>query len=132
MTRRVPVEPTLYDADGSAAPVLHGRRCASCGHAFFPPQGYGCEACGALPELLAPEEMPGAGTLVASVDVRSHPLAPFTVGIIALDAGPAIRAVIETQGATLTPGTRMRATLVATDGRDGSEVSELRFVAADS
>ncbi len=132
MTRRISAEPTLYDADEGAPATLHGRRCSACGRAFFPPQDYGCEACGAPAELLLREEMPGAGTLVASAAVTRHPLAPFTVGIVVLDAGPAIRALMEASDRTLLPGTRVRANLVATGESGGDEVLELRFVASEA
>ena len=125
MTERVAAEPTLYSAEGSVA--LHGRRCTACGHVCFPPQAYGCEACGAGPQSLASQDLPACGTLVASVAVLRHPLAPFTVGTVLLDSGPAVRAVIEAPGSDLLPGTRMRGVLVATGASAGATVVELWF-----
>lgn len=133
MTSRASAEPTLYDADTPGTPTLHGRRCSACGHIFFPPQDYGCEACGATPEHLAVEDLAGIGTLIASAAVLRHPLAPFAVGTVILDAGPPVRAVIETPGTRLLPGTRVHASLVPSGhDDDGVEVVELRFAAGDA
>ncbi len=131
----IPAEPTLYDAPAGGAEVLadlHGRRCAACGHVFFPPQDYGCEACGAAGDRLAPQDLPGRGALVASARVHQHPLAPFTVGTVLLDAGPAVTALIDAPPGGLAPGARVRARLVRSDERDGREVMELRFAAEES
>ena len=131
MTSRISAEPTLYDADTEGTPTLHARRCTACGHTFFPPQDYGCESCGAAPEHLAPTDLPTTGTLIASATVLRHPLAPFTVGTVALDSGPAVRAVVEVPDGGLSPGTRMGAILVATGTRDDGDTVELRFTPAD-
>lgn len=128
MNERVAAEPSLHDADDRATvPALHGRRCFACGHAFFPPQDYGCEACGAGPECLEIEDLAASAILIASAAVLRHPLAPFTIGTVVLDAGPAVRAVVEHPGGGLLPGTRMRGVLVATGENEGATVVELRF-----
>ena len=132
---RIPAEPSLYDAPATgeqALPALRGRRCTACGHVFFPPQDYGCEACGAAGDRLAPQDLPGRGALVASARVHQHPLAPFTVGTVLLDAGPAVTALIDAPPDGLAPGARVRARLVRSDERDGCEVMELRFAAEES
>lgn len=125
MGERVAAEPTLYSAEASVA--LHGRRCSACGHVFFPPQDYGCEACGAGPEHLEIEDISASGNLIASAAVLRHPLAPFTLGTVVLDSGPAVRVVVEGPGLGLLPGTRMRGALVATGENEGTTVVELRF-----
>lgn len=126
MPERLSAEPTLHDASGNP-PSLHGRRCTACGRAFFPPQDYGCEACGADPEHLADEELPGTGTLVASVEVPHRPGSSLRVATIVLDAGPAIRATLDAAPG-ITPGARVRSILVPSGTRDGREVVELHFV----
>lgn len=134
MTERISAELSLHGtgAAGSAPPLLHGRRCTACGHVFFPPQSYGCEACGAPPECLAAEELAGVGTLVASVEVLRHPLAPFTVGTVTLDAGPTVPAVVESPEGPLVPGTRMRAILFVAGDEAGHDVVDLRFAREDA
>lgn len=131
MRQRVAAEPTLYDADAVDAPPLHGRRCTACDEVFFPPQDYGCESCGAGPGRLVAEDLPGTGRLVASVEVPRPPLAPVRVATIVLDCGPALRAVLDVPAGGVAPGVRVRSTLVPVGERDGREIVELHFVAAE-
>ena len=81
--------------DGSVE--LNGVRCDDCGAVAFPSQSYGCEACGAHGARLAPAQLSASGRLRNWATVRRHhrpwPSAPFIVGTVILDAGPAIRAV---------------------------------------
>jgi len=128
----VAAEPTLYDADGAAVPTLHGRHCTVCGHTFFPPQDYGCESCGAAPEHLAAEDLPGIGTLVASAMVLRHPRAPFTIGTVLLDSGPAARAVIETPEGPVPNGARVHSVLVPAEAHAGVETVELHFASEEA
>lgn len=129
MPERLSAEPTLHDAYGDP-PSLHGRRCTQCGRAFFPPQDYGCEACGAGPENLTAEELPGTGTLVASAAVPRDHARSFRVGTIVLDAGPAIRALLDAPPG-IVPGARVCSSLVPSGMRDGREVVELHFVPSE-
>ena len=128
MPERISAEPTLHDASGDV-PALHGRRCIGCGRPFFPPQDYGCEACGAGPGSLVAEDLPGTGTLVASVEVPRRGATSFRVATIVLDSGPAIRAMLDAPRG-VKPGTKVRSTLVRSGERDGNEVVELHFVPA--
>jgi len=118
---------------GSAEPALHGVRCGACEYVFFPPQWYGCEVCGAGKEQLGSRSLAGHGKLSSFATVHLHQgkgiEAPFTVGVIVLDDGPAIRAVLtEKTDAGLKIGDRMRAVLVAaTDDESNAPVNELRF-----
>jgi uncharacterized OB-fold protein len=133
LSMRIAAQPQLYDAEGLAPPELKGGRCRSCGYVFFPPHRYGCEVCGAPPDSLAPVALAGRGILRSFAVVHfhqgSHIQAPFTVGSIILDGGPAIRAVMTCRrGEGLRGGDKVRSVLV-TQGTDerGNEVVELRF-----
>ena len=130
MPESVPAQPSLYSGSGNP-PSLNGGRCRKCGYVFFPPQHYGCESCGAPGEELEAVALPGRGRLHSFATVHLHQgkgiEAPFTVGVILLDGGPAIRSILTTRtGEGL--GDRMSATMVS-QGKDeqGREVMELRF-----
>lgn len=132
------IQPELYSVEPADAPVLKGGRCPACGYIFFPPQSYGCESCGAPPDQLEPVELTGRGTLHSFATVHLYQgkgiEAPFTVGVIVLDDGPALRAVLtDRTDDALAIGARMRAKLVA-QGRDasGDELVELRFERAEA
>jgi uncharacterized OB-fold protein len=132
------IQPELYSVEPADAPRLKGGRCRACGYVFFPPQSYGCESCGAPPDQLEPVELAGRGTLHSFATVHLHQgkgiEAPFTVGVIVLDDGPALRAILtDRTDAALAIGNRMRAKLVA-QGRDdsGAELVELRFERAEA
>lgn len=69
--------------------TLDGDRCTACGAVFFPALRWGCERCGAA--ALEPAVLDAAGTLLTYATVRlADP--PYTIGEIALDAGPVVRA----------------------------------------
>ncbi len=132
MADSVPAQPALYSGSGSP-PSLNGGRCRRCGYLFFPPQQYGCESCGAPREELEAVALPGRGRLHSFATVHLYQgqgiEAPFTVGVILLDDGPAIRSVLTNRtGEGLKAGDRMRATMVS-QGCDekGRQVVELRF-----
>ena len=132
MAESVPAQPALYSGSGNP-PSLNGSRCRKCGYLFFPPQQYGCESCGAPGEELEAVALPGRGKLHSFATVHLHQgkgiEAPFTVGMILLDDGPAIRSILATRtGEGLKAGDRMSATMVS-QGKDeqGSEVLELCF-----
>ena len=116
----------------AAEPTLNGVRCRACGYVFFPPQCYGCEVCGAGEEQLESKSLAGHGKLSSFATVHLHQgkgiEAPFTVGVIVLDDGPAIRAVLtDKTDAGLKIGDSMRAVLVAAADDEGALVNELRF-----
>ena len=112
-------------------PALNGARCRACGYVFFPPQSYGCESCGATPEQVERKSLRGEGTLASFATVHLHQgkdiEAPFTVGLIVLDDGPAVRAILtQRTDEGLKIGDRMRAVIVNTNA-EGGRASELRF-----
>ena len=132
MPEQVVAQPGLYTGTGNP-PSLKGGRCRKCGYVFFPPQQYGCESCGAPREQLDAVTLPGRGKLHSFATVHLHQgkgiEAPFTVGVILLDDGPAIRSTLTSRtGEGLQAGDRMNATMVS-QGHDeqGREVMELRF-----
>lgn len=92
---------------------LLGLRCGACGTVAFPYQAYGCETCGAHGAALEVAALPASGRLRNWVTVHRHhrpiPAAPFIVGTVILDAGPAIRAVFAegTDETKLTAGSRI-------------------------
>jgi uncharacterized OB-fold protein len=132
MAARRALQPELYPADRERPP-LYGQRCAECGHVAFPPNPYGCEGCGAPAERLEPRELAGAGRLEAFATVHvpagKGVAPPFTVGVVLLDDGPAVRATLTSRTDTdLSIGRRVRSVLVpAGADEQGNEVVELRF-----
>ncbi len=139
MPDQILAQPALYTAD--AAPKLNGGRCRKCGYVFFPPQSYGCESCGATADQLEPAALAGAGTLHSFATVHLHQdrsgkglQAPFTVGLVVLDDGPAVRSILtERTDAGLHIGDRMHSVLAAagTDD-DGKQIVELRFAKTEA
>ncbi len=123
----------LYTASPGETPTLNGGRCRACGYVFFPPQSYGCEICGASGDELHPLALKGEGTLRSFATVHLHPgkgiEAPFTVGVILLDDGPAVRAILtQKTDAGLKIGDRMHATIFKASSDDGGAgANELRF-----
>lgn len=116
----------------SPNPTLKGGRCRACGYVFFPPQSYGCESCVAPPEKLEPKSLKGEGVLSSFATVNLHQdkgiETPFTIGVIVLDDGPAIRAVLTHKtDEGLKIGDRMRAVVVTVGSEGGAPVNELRF-----
>jgi uncharacterized protein len=138
MPNRKAVQAELYSPDAAGNPCLNGGKCGACGYVFFPPQRYGCEACGAPPEKLEAVELRGRGRLHSYATVHLHQgkdiEAPFTVGLIVLDDGPAIRAMLtERTDAGLAVADRMASVLVAAGSdADGNEMVELRFARAEA
>ncbi len=122
----MPDKTDLYSADGE--PRLNGGRCRACGYVFFPPQFYGCDSCGAGPDQLEPVSMAARGTLSSFATVHLHQgsdiQAPFTVGVILLEAGPAVRAILtQRTDEGLHIGDIMRGLV--------TEAAELRFARAE-
>ncbi len=123
----------LFSTPLDGPPELNGARCRRCGYVFFPPQFYGCEVCGAWGDDLQPMALKGGGVLSSFATVHLHQgkgiEAPFTVGVILLDDGPAIRAILtQKTDAGLKIGDRMRAQLVRVGNyQESPEHEELRF-----
>ena len=139
MSDQVLAQPALYTAE--AEPKLHGGRCKKCGYVFFPPQTYGCESCGALPDQLEPVALAGSGKLHSFATVHLHQdrsgkglHAPFTVGLIVLDGGPAVRSILtERTDAGLRIGDRMHSVLAPAGTDDaGKQLVELRFTKTEA
>jgi uncharacterized OB-fold protein len=133
MPETISAQPSLYSAGPENPPSLNGGRCRQCGYVFFPPQQYGCESCGASRDQLEPVALPGRGKLHSFATVHLHQAkgieAPFTVGVILLDDGPAIRSILtNATDEGLHAGDPMTATMVP-QGTDeqGRQVLELRF-----
>ena len=125
-------ESKLYSASAAATPTLNGGRCRACGYVFFPPQSYGCESCGAPSAQLESKSLRGGGILSSFATVHLHQgkgiEAPFTVGLIMLDDGPAVRAILTTKTDDgLKIGDRMRAVVVQGASEEDSSAEELRF-----
>lgn len=112
---------------GPVQPRLRARKC-ECGHVFFPPQSYGCEHCGRPSSALVDAPVEAAGVLTAVAVVRAHPkrAVPYSVGRIALDAGPVIEGVLVASDA-LALGKRVRGTLVPVTDASGVEALDCLF-----
>ena len=139
MSDQVLAQPALYTAE--AAPKLNGGRCKKCGYVFFPPQSYGCEFCGATSEQLERVALAGQGKLHSFATVHLHQdrsgkglEAPFTVGLIVLDDGPAVRALLnERTDVGLHIGDRMHSVLAPAGTNDeGKQIVELRFTKSEA
>jgi uncharacterized OB-fold protein len=138
MPKRKSVQAELYSSDATDRPTLNGGKCRACGYIFFPPQGYGCESCGALPDELEALQLRGGGRLHSFATVHLYQgkdiEAPFTVGLIVLDDGPAIRSMLANRAdESLAIGERMKSVLVAAGhDQEGVEMVELRFTKAEA
>lgn len=138
MPEFVAAAPDLYAASPDGIPKLNGGRCRACGYVFFPPQSYGCEICGASGDLLQPLALKGEGVLKSFATVHLYQgkgiEAPFTVGVILLDDGPAVRTILtERTDAGLKIGDRMRTALVhVASDESGGGTNELRFARQES
>jgi uncharacterized protein len=118
-----PDEEELWSEEAGGA-VLHAMKCEACSVVLFPPQRFGCVACGAAPEQLRRASIPAAGRVHSFAVVNrhhSHPT-PYTIAEVELDAGPLVRGLLE-DGARLHAGLRVAGKPVQVEGR-----SELVFV----
>ena len=137
MPNRTAVQPELYSPDSADNPSLNGSKCRACGYVFFPPQRYGCESCGAPPDKLDAVQLAGRGTLHSYATVHLYMgtdiKAPFTIGLIVLDDGPAISSTLTNPtDEGLAIGDRMKSVLVtASTDQAGNEMVELRFAKAE-
>lgn len=135
MDQPKPADPTLYRLSDDDLPVLLAKRCTVCGAMAFPPQSFGCETCGAGAGSLIGAELDTAGVVNSSATVQPRlagSAAPYAIAEIALDAGPTIRAMLDTptdEGVRI--GDRAHAVLVAPDDDPGNpsadQLLELRF-----
>ena len=139
MSEQVLAQPALYTSDN--APKLRGGRCRKCGYVFFPPQTYGCEFCGATDGQLEAVVLAGTGKLHSFATVHLHQdrsgkglQAPFTVGVIVLDDGPAVRSILSAPtDEGLRIGDRMHSVLAPGGTNDeGKQVVELRFAKTEA
>jgi uncharacterized protein len=110
-TESSPPESRLMRLTEGGTPVLVGQRCRRCGRVAFPPDPYGCEACGAGPGELDPQDLAASGTVHAVAVVHRHhrefPPTPFTVASILLDDGPQLKAVLVEDSADAAVGERV-------------------------
>ena len=129
------LKPGLYSPSGTAAcpghPSLTGGSC-SCGHVFFPMQTYGCERCGRFGDALTPRQLSGRGRIMALATVHLHAgkgrIAPFTIVTIALEDGPVVRTLLDSESeADARPEEPVVTKLVPIVKDDGKTVLDLRF-----
>ena len=128
MTQRIARHETLFtvpEAEDTPPALLAGR--CSCGHIFFPPHRFGCEACGAGPDEIAIIEIAAKGILraFACSHRETHPdgSTPYIVGEVLLDAGPALPVVLTARHETsLSPGMRVVGKLVPDKENDKGQV----------
>ena len=77
--------------------LLRASTCGACELVAFPPERYGCERCGALPEQHEVGLVPSSGRVRRRATVHRHhrpePATPFVVVEVTLDAGPSLKAV---------------------------------------
>lgn len=76
---------------------LRGVRCSNCESVLFPPQPYGCEACGADGGALENVEISSLGTLHSFTTVYVHPKieTPYQVAEVQTEARQYVRARLD-------------------------------------
>lgn len=96
--------------------VLNGLRCSGCETFLFPPQSFGCPACGAHGAALTPATIPPLGRLHSFAVVNLHATypTPYTIGEVELDTGPVIRALVD-DSVPCEVNDRVRGQVVQTD-----------------
>lgn len=117
--------------------VIVGQVCGRCGRRFFPPDPYGCEACGATADHLTSTDLTATGVIHALATVHRHhhprPETPFTVATVVLDDGVTLKAVLTGDEAAARVGSRVRGVTVPWDNdEDGTAVVDLRFTVDDA
>ena len=134
MTGREARKKSLYTVPSSPEepPELLIGQCA-CGHRFFPPHRYGCEACGADEAGISIERTPAEGEIrsyaVTHFQTRSDGSGPLLVGEVLLDAGPCVAAVIDSPEETgLEAGLRVSGRLVPVGEEGGRTIVDCVFV----
>ena len=130
---RVPRQNGLFEVSGEKMPfpLLIGRQCNICGFKMFPPQDYGCEQCGGMPDDLASEKFPGKGWLKSFAQLHniSTPSGgfPLVVGEVVLDDGPLIQAIIACEDtANLCIGMKVRGFLIESE-KSGNELTTVDY-----
>ena len=127
--------PQLIRLPPGQPPVIVGQVCQACGRRSFPPDPYGCEACGATADQLSATELGSAGVIHAVATVHRHhhprPETPFTVITVVLDDGITLKGVLEGDPAAAVVGARVQGVTVPWEtADDGAEVVDLRFAVA--
>lgn len=112
--------------------MLIGHRCSRCDRAAFPPDPYGCEACGAESDQLAPIDLAANGVIHSLATVHRHhgdtPATPFTVATVVLDGGPTLKAVLLETTEEAQVGGRVRGVTEVTGlDESGNQIVDLRF-----
>lgn len=76
---------------------IRGVRCTNCESVLFPPQPYGCEACGADGSFLESFEFLSQGTLHSFTTVYVHPKieTPYQVAEVQTEARQYVRARLD-------------------------------------
>jgi hypothetical protein len=92
----------LIVEDPQAGLALAGSTCRRCGLVAFPFEPFGCERCGAPPPELEATALATHGRVRSVAVVHRHhrtdPPTPFVVVDVALDAGPAVTALLADGG----------------------------------
>ncbi len=136
MVSYLPAKPSLFSLEGTPHlpdyPALKGCRC-KCGYVFFPRQRYGCERCGRFGHDIEDIEISGKGKLRAFATVHrsdsENYQAPYIAATIVLDAGCAIRALLDVADeSSLFIGQTVYSTLTVVDCDErGRKIADLRF-----
>lgn len=89
-------EQALWEDRGGTI-MLRGVKCDQCGNVLFPPQHYGCEACGADETHLEEAVFASEGTLdtFTTVHVHHRLATPFKVAEVRTAASQPVRARLE-------------------------------------
>ncbi len=116
-----------------------GSKCLSCAELFFPPKAPGirCPHCYGLE--MKEVELGGAGTLAAFTTVMQPPAGgyyrgpvPFSYGLVDLDEGVRVEALLGGDAAQYRVGMRVRLVIETLyENEDGAEVQVFRFRPAE-
>lgn len=100
--------------DAAAEGRLLIKRCRACGEAHYYPRAY-CPFCGS--DETDWEQAKGTGTLYSVSVMRRGPRAPFAIGYVTLDEGPAVLTrLVACDIEALSIGGRMTVCFRPTDG----------------
>lgn len=84
---------SLLWAEQDGIILLRGVRCDVCNALLFPPQSFGCEACGAHGSHLVEEMFPSQGQLHTFATVHIHPelTTPYAIAEVKTAASQRVR-----------------------------------------
>lgn len=113
---------------------LKASRCGACGGLSFPPAPYGCPRCGAAPERLSEEALPGRAKLLEFITIHTRIAPglkpPVVVGEAEIAPGLVQEIELGVPEDRLSLGMEVQAVPVEIE-KDGAHLAAIRFVPAE-